>query len=368
MQQDPPHSLERAVSRPARVPGRVLVTGGAGFIASHLLPRLLEAGSSVTVVDDLSTGRRRNIERLGRGAVRFLEGTVSSVVPSLDPHAFDAIYHLAAAVGVRLVVERPIHTIETNIAETSAVLEFASRASLPILVASTSEVYGKSLRTPFREDDDVTYGPTIFPRWGYAISKAIDEHLALAFHRERDLPVRIVRFFNTVGPRQVGSYGMVLPRFVRAALTGGPLEVHGDGRQSRCFCDVRDVADALPRLMAEPSAEGRIFNLGNDEPISILELATLVREALRSPSEIVLMSYEEAFGPNFDDLRHRQPDLGRIREAIGYRPTIPLEQTILDLAAAMVEDAEGSAEGIAIQAGPRAVLGAVGSSSEGVGP
>lgn len=237
--------------------------------------------------------------------------------------------------GVRLVVEKPIHTIETNIVETSAVLRFAASRSLPILVASTSEVYGKGVRVPMREDDDVIYGSTSYSRWCYACSKAIDEYLALAYHREHGLPAVIARFFNTVGPRQIGDYGMVLPRFVRAALDGADLEVHGDGRQSRCFCDVRDVVGALPRLLAEPACRGRVFNIGREEQISILELARLVIATLRSPSGIRMVPYEQAFAAGFDDLAVRQPDLTRVREAIGFAPSIPLEQTIRDLASSM---------------------------------
>src|SRR5690606_25764296 len=205
---------------------------------------------------------------------------------------FAEIYHLAAAVGVRLVIEQAIRTIETNVLETSAILQFASRGATPLLLASSSEVYGKGSKTPFAEDDDVVYGPTIFSRWSYACSKAIDEYLALAHHREHGLPAVIVRFFNTVGPRQVGDYGMVLPRFVAAALAGRPLEVHGDGRQSRCFCDVRDVVGALPRLLAEPACVGRVFNLGSDKPIQIGELAALVRDTLGSTSPIVFVPYD----------------------------------------------------------------------------
>ncbi|MCA9284500.1 MAG: GDP-mannose 4,6-dehydratase [Phycisphaerales bacterium] len=311
---------------------RTLVTGGAGFIGSHLVEMLCAQGERVTVVDNLSTGRRENLEQVPSDALELLVGDVSSVLPTLDPGQFAAVYHLAAAVGVRLVIEQPIHTIETNVLETSAVLSFAAAASLPTLVASTSEVYGKGVRTPFAEDDDVLYGPTIFSRWSYACSKAIDEYLALAYHAERGLPATIVRFFNTVGPRQVGDYGMVLPRFVEAALDGRTLEVHGDGRQSRCFCDVRDLVPALPRLLGDARHHGRVFNLGNDRPIEILALAELVRDTLGSASDIATVPYEEAFAVGFEDMRRRQPDLARIRAAIGFEPRIPLEQTIRDLA------------------------------------
>ncbi|MCA9290274.1 MAG: GDP-mannose 4,6-dehydratase [Phycisphaerales bacterium] len=311
---------------------RVLVTGGAGFIGSHLVERLVRRDDHVVVIDNLSTGRRRNLDAV-RDRVDVVEASVTAGLDRYSPGDFDEIYHLAAAVGVRLVIEQPIRTIETNVHETSAILEFASPCRTPTLLASTSEVYGKTTKMPFHEDDDVVYGATTLHRWSYACSKAIDEYLALAHHRERDLPVAIVRFFNTVGPRQIGEYGMVLPRFVDAARAGQPLLVHGDGAQTRCFCDVRDVVDALPRLLASPRGVGRVFNLGSDEPISILGLAELVRGTLGSSSPIELVPYEEAFGAGFDDLRHRQPDIGRIRDAIGFEPRITLEQTIRDLAA-----------------------------------
>ena len=317
---------------------RVLITGGAGFIGSHLSELLLDAGHSVTVVVNFSTGRRANpgiVTSVAsrRERYRVIEGEVSEIMPRLDPADYDCIYHLAAAVGVRLVVEKPIHTIETNIHETSVLLRFAAERRTPILIASTSEVYGKGVRVPMREDDDVVYGSTSFSRWCYACSKAIDEYLALAYHREQELPAVIVRFFNTVGPRQIGDYGMVLPRFVRAALDGQDLEVHGDGRQSRCFCDVRDVVQALPRLLGTPACAGRVFNLGRDQSISVKALAELVISTLGSRSGIRMVPYDQAFSAGFDDLAVRQPDLTRIREAIGFAPTISLEQTIRDLAA-----------------------------------
>ncbi len=291
----------------------MLVTGGGGFIGSHLTELLLARGDEVTVVDDFSTGRRENVETVRRHApaspnYRVIEGRSSDVLPTLSAGDFDRIYHLAAAVGVRLVVERPIHTIETNVHETSAVLRFAAAARVPILIASYS-------------------------RWCYAASKALDEYLALAYQREHGLPAVVVRFFNTVGPRQVGEYGMVLPRFVEAALDGRDLEVHGDGTQSRCFCDVRDVVRALPAMLETVSCVGRVFNVGRDESISIADLAALVIRTLGSRSAVRFVPYEAAFAAGFDDLKVRQPDLSRIREAIGFAPTIPLSQTILDLAA-----------------------------------
>jgi len=314
----------------------ILVTGGAGFIGSHLVEHLLAEGSRVVVVDDFSTGKRSNLDTASAqadGRLQIIEGRVSDVLPELDADAFDGCYHLAAAVGVRLVLEAPIHTIETNVHETSAALAFARRGGVATLIASTSEVYGKGVGTPFSEDDDVVYGPTTCARWSYACSKAIDEYLALAHAREGLAPTVVVRFFNTVGPRQVGEYGMVLPRFVQAAMEGTPLEVHGDGLQSRCFCDVRDVVPAIVTLLGTPSAQGRVFNIGNARPITIMALAELVRSRLQSRSDIVCVPYAEAFDGGLDDLRVREPDLSRIREVIDFQPGISLESTIDDLAA-----------------------------------
>ena len=292
----------------------------------------------MVVVDDLSTGRRSNLDAARSRAgdrLTFHAGSVSQVLPELDPGGFDGIHHLAAAVGVRLVVEEPIRTIETNVHETSSALAFARRGRLPILIASTSEVYGKGVRTPFAEDDDVVYGPTTVPRWSYACSKAIDEYLALAHDREGLAPAVVVRFFNTVGPRQSGEHGMVLPRFVQAALADEAIEVHGDGRQSRCFCDVRDAVPVLPRLLEDPQHHGRVFNLGRDELVEIGELAAMVRDRTGSHSEIRFVPYADAFDDRFEDLRVRQPDLARVRAAVGFSPEIPLERTIDDLSAAI---------------------------------
>lgn len=314
---------------------RCLVTGGAGFIGSHLVEALTARGDHVVVVDNLSTGRLSNLGRVASGRITFLHASVSESLQRFRRGEFSEIYHLAAAVGVRLVIERPIHTIETNVLESIELLRFAAASGTPTLIASTSEVYGKGSRTPFAEDDDVVYGPTTLNRWSYACSKAIDEYLSLAHHHEHGLPVVVVRFFNTVGPRQVGEYGMVLPRFVAAAIEGRPLEVHGDGSQSRCFCDVRDVAPALPRMLETPTCTGRVMNLGDDHPISIRNLAELVKRTLGSASPITLVPYREAFGDRFDDLRDRRPDLSRIRQSIGFAARIPLEQTIRDLAAEM---------------------------------
>jgi UDP-glucose 4-epimerase len=325
-----------------------LVTGGGGFIGSHLVEHLLARGERVVVVDDFSTGRRGNLAAaMESGRVRVVEARVSDALPDLDPAPFRAIYHLAAAVGVRLVIEQPIRTIETNVLETGAILRFAGRAAVPILIASSSEIYGKSTRVPFAEDDDVVYGPTTLHRWSYACSKAIDEYLALAWHRDEGLPVTIARFFNTVGPRQVGSYGMVLPRFVAAALASRPLEVHGDGRQVRSFCDVRDVAHLLPEMLATPACVGGAFNVGRDEPIEIRALAQLVIDTLGSSSRIEYVPYEQAFGPGFDDLRARVPDLTRLRAAVAFAPRIGLAQTIRDIAAEMRSGAVRGATGAA---------------------
>ncbi|MFO0963899.1 MAG: GDP-mannose 4,6-dehydratase [Phycisphaerales bacterium] len=326
----------------------ILVTGGAGFIGSHLVEALLSRGDRVTIVDDLSTGSEANLataRAAGPGRVEFLRGTVGAILPTMQGRRFDEIYHLAAAVGVRLVVEEPVRTIETNVLETSAVLGFAARTRTPVLVASTSEVYGKGARTPFREEDDLVFGPSTVSRWCYGISKAVDEHLALAHARREGLPAVVARFFNTVGPRQTGQYGMVLPRFVEAALAGRPLQVHGDGLQARCFCDVRDVAPALPRMLAAPACHGGVFNVGGDRIITVLELAETVRRVTGSASAIEFITYAQAYGGSFEDLRVRQPDLSRIRAAIGFEARIPLERTIADVAAQVAGAAGASAGG-----------------------
>ncbi len=319
-------------------PRRVLVTGGAGFIGSHLVDLLTARGDHVTVIDDLSTGRRSNLagaEKSGR--VRFIQADLGRAIEALAAERFDEIYHLAAAVGVQLVMTEPIRAIETNVEQTARMLRFAltaSRSGGParILIASSSEVYGKGTRSPFSEDDDVLYGPTTITRWSYACSKAIDEFLALAHARQHGLPVVVARFFNTVGPRQVGDYGMVLPRFVSAALAGRELEVHGDGTQSRCFCDVRDVSGVLPVLLGDASCAGRVFNIGSDRVISIRELADLVISQTGSKSAVRLVPYAQAFPPGFEDLAMRRPDLSRIRGAVGFEPRIPLDRTVRDLA------------------------------------
>lgn len=338
MTTNPAHTadgLVHAADGPAR---RVLVSGGAGFIGSHLTDLLLARGDTVTVVDNLSTGRRDNLPT-SHPRLRFIEADLADALRSFGPgERFDQVYHLAAAVGVKLVIADPIRSIETNIEQTAALLRFAQNRGpdggpCRTLIASSSEVYGKSAKSPFSEEDDVIYGPTTVPRWSYACSKAVDEYLAIAYHQQHAMPVVVARFFNTVGPRQVGEYGMVLPRFVSAALAGRDLEVYGEGTQSRCFCDVRDVRDVLPRLLDAPRCAGRVFNIGSDRAISIAELAQLVRTTLSSASGVQKVPYSAAYASNFEDLLQRKPDLSRIREAIGFSPRIPLEQTIRDVAA-----------------------------------
>ncbi|MFO0831032.1 MAG: GDP-mannose 4,6-dehydratase [Phycisphaerales bacterium] len=322
---------------PSTQPRRVLVTGGAGFIGSHLTDLLLAGGHHVVVVDDLSTGRRSNLPD-SHPRLTFLQASLEhALAGDLRSERFDAIHHLAAAVGVRLVVEDPIRSINTNIHAAAELLAYAvthgpGGAPAPTLIASSSEVYGKASKSPFSEEDDVVYGPTHVARWSYACSKAIDEYLALAYHRQHRLPVVIARFFNTVGPRQVGDYGMVLPRFVSAALTGKDLHVHGDGTQSRCFCDVRDVSGILPTLLHAPHCHGGVFNVGSDRVLTIRELADMVVRVVGSTSGVRTVPYAEAYSSGFEDLRQRRPDLSRIRQAVGFCPTIPLETTIQDVA------------------------------------
>ena len=311
---------------------KILITGGAGFIGSHLASALLDEGHHVHLLDDLSTGSRRNIEPLLGDRCLLQQQRVGEAMQHFAwLQGFDQIYHLAAAVGVQLIVDDPVHTIETNITETTAVLRAAATFSIPVLLTSTSEVYGKSQQVPFREDDDVTYGATIFNRWSYATTKAIDEYLALAHHQQHDLPVVIARLFNTVGPGQVGRYGMVLPRFISAAVANEPLRIFGDGQQSRCFCHVADVAGALPKLLGTEACHGRVFNLGSDQEVTIEQLADRVIERAGSRSEKQYIPYDEAYGARFDDLRRRVPCLERAREAIGFEPTYALDQIIDEL-------------------------------------
>lgn len=309
----------------------VLITGGAGFIGSHLADRLLALRHRVLVIDDLSTGRLKNIEHLlVHPAFHFARASITNelVLDRLASRA-DIIVHLAAAVGVKLVVERPVHTIETNVAGTDAVLKVAHRYGCRVLVASTSEVYGKGVKLPFAESDDVLLGATDKSRWGYAASKMVDEFLALAYHRERDLPVVVIRFFNTVGPRQTGHYGMVIPRLMRQAIKNEPLTVYGDGTQRRCFGDVADAVDAVLRLMEHPDAPGKVFNVGNGrEEISIVELARRIRTLTGSSSEIVFVPYSEAYAPGFEDMERRVPDTHRIESMTGWQPRVSLTTTL----------------------------------------
>lgn len=303
-----------------------LITGGAGFIGSHLAELLVARGQRVVVIDDLSTGLRENLSTLeGHKGFRFVEGSVSDR-DLLREYLADAetVFHLAAAVGVKLIAENPVHTIETNIHPTELILQELLQVhqrgkSVKLLLASSSEVYGKNPKPRWSEDDDLVFGSTTRPRWAYGASKAIDEFLGLGYWRQHQLPVVICRFFNVIGPRQVGTHGMVLPRFIQAALRGGPLYVHGDGKQVRCFADVADVVDAVTALMDHAETAGRVFNVGSDEPIAIKDLAAAVIEAVDSDIQIEYQSYAEAFSDDFDDVRVRVPDLTRLRETIGAR-------------------------------------------------
>jgi UDP-glucose 4-epimerase len=311
-----------------------LITGGAGFIGSHLCRALLAHDDRVTIIDDLSTGCFENIEPLTTHPhFRFaIDSIANEMVLDRLASECDVIVHLAAAVGVKLVVERPVHTITTNIGGTEAVLKAARRYRAKTLIASTSEVYGKGLRVPFNEDDDVLLGATWRNRWAYAATKMVDEFLGLAYFHEFGLPVVLFRLFNTVGPRQVGRYGMVMPRFVSAALAGEPLTVYGDGAQSRCFLHVQDAVRAIVALAQEPAAVGRVFNIGSTEPISILDLAKRVLALTASPSDIVFVPFEQAYGAGFEDMQYRMPDIGRIQQLLGWTPEYSLDQIVLDIA------------------------------------
>ncbi len=313
---------------PAR--SNYLVTGGAGFIGGHLVGRLLDDGHRVWVIDDLSTGRLANIEPyLGHERFRFAQDSITNltVLDRLGSES-DVIVHLAAAVGVQLIVDRPVHTIETNVMGTELVLQVARRYRAKVLLASSSEVYGKGANPTFAESDDLLLGPTSKNRWAYAASKMVDEFLGLAYQHESGLPVIVMRFFNTVGPRQSGQYGMVMPRFVEQAVRGEPLTVYGDGTQSRCFCDVRDVVEAIIALASHPEATGQVFNVGGGEEISIGELARRIIDRVGSTSEIAHIPYEEAYGEGFEDLQRRVPDTSKIRRLLGWEPKITLDQTI----------------------------------------
>ena len=307
---------------------RVFITGGAGFIGGHLSETFLDNGHDVEILDDLSTGSIENIEHLkGRKGFAY---TIDSVMnESLTAELIDranVVVHLAAAVGVKLIVESPVRTIETNVHATEIVLRHANKKRKKVLIASTSEVYGKSIDVPFREDGDLVMGSSIKGRWSYACSKAIDEFLALAYHKERKLPVVVFRLFNTVGPRQTGRYGMVIPNFVRQAISGQPITVFGDGTQRRCFTDVSDVVGALLQLAIREEAVGQVINVGNDSrEVSILDLASMVKKKTKSSSEIVLVPYSQAYEEGFEDMPRRIPDLTKIKNLIGYEPKIDLD-------------------------------------------
>jgi len=309
---------------------KALITGGAGFIGSHLCAYLLSQGHAVAAIDDLSSGRLENLQAcIGRPHFQLAIDTITNeVVMDRLASECDAIFHLAAAVGVEMIVRSPVHTIETNIMGAAAVFRVANRYRRKVLLTSTSEIYGKSDKLPFAEDDDRVLGPTTRSRWSYSTSKAVDEFLALAYHKERGLPVVIVRLFNTIGPRQTGRYGMVVPRFVAQALAGEPLTVYGDGSQTRCFADVRDVVRAIVTLAACPQANGQIFNLGSTREVRIADLARTVIALTGSRSEIQYVPYERAYEAGFEDMQRRAPDTRRVEALIGWRATTPLEDSI----------------------------------------
>jgi UDP-glucose 4-epimerase len=314
---------------------RVLITGGAGFIGSHLADAYLQRGDHVYVIDDLSTGKIENIQHL-KGQSRFhytIDTVHNQPVTAELVDQCDVIFHLAAAVGVKLIVESPVRTIETNVRGTEVVLSLANKKKKKVLVASTSEVYGLSSDVPFREDGNLVMGATTKGRWSYACSKAIDEFLALAYWREKKLPTIIVRLFNTVGPRQTGQYGMVIPTFVKQALSGRPITVYGDGNQSRCFGYVGDIVGALVKLMDHDDSVGQVFNIGSNQEISIVELAQRVKELTQSDSEIVFVPYDEAYEEGFEDMPRRVPDISKVSSLVGFRPEMSLDgilKTVID--------------------------------------
>ena len=312
-----------------------MITGGAGFIGSHLAERLVADGHLVTILDDLSTGRRENLSALSASnSLEFVEGTIldEDTVTQLVVRS-DLVFHLAAAVGVQLIMEQPSRSILTNVTGTEKVLKAALINKTQIFIASTSEVYGKSTKFPFHEDDDLTIGATRNLRWSYACAKTLDEFLALSYAREAGLPVTILRFFNTTGPRQIGRYGMVLPNFVDAALNGRPLKVHGSGTQSRCFGHVADVVEALVRLMDTPATRGQVFNIGSDQEVTIQSLAEQVIAATGSSSVIESVSYESVYPEGFEDMQRRLPDVSKLERAIGFRPRRTLAEIITDIVA-----------------------------------
>lgn len=320
---------------------RALITGGAGFIGSHLSEYLISLGHEVTVIDDLSTGRLENVQALVRNPCFHLtiDTITNEILMDRLASECDVIYHLAAAVGVEMVVRSPLHTIETNVMGTAAIFRVANRYLRKVMLASTSEIYGKSAKVPFVEDDDRVLGPTTRSRWSYSSSKAVDEFLALAYHKEQGLPVVIVRLFNTIGPRQTGRYGMVVPRFVGQALAGQPLTVYGDGTQSRCFADVRDVVRGIVALAECPAADGQVLNLGSMREVTIAELARLILQLTGSPSQPVYVPYDQAYEAGFEDVHRRVPDVSKVRALIGWQAQIPLEDTIRAIAGELrIED------------------------------
>lgn len=321
---------------PSSVRSHVLVTGGAGFIGSHLVERLLADGANVVVIDDCSTGSLENLRAVrSHSNLRVIESRISGCEELLELVSnAESIFHLAAAVGVDLVLSSPVRSLQTNLRETEVLLEAASRRAVPLLLASTSEVYGKSRKEAFSEGNDLLIGPPHFGRWGYACSKLMDEFLALAYASEKGLPVVIARLFNTVGPRQTGRYGMVLPRFIAAAKASQPLRVFGDGSQTRCFCYVLDAVEALVRLQSCPAARGQIFNVGATEEISIRALAEKVIQATASQSKIELVPYQKAYPAGFEDMQRRRPVVSKLEAAIGFRPATSLAR-IIELTAAV---------------------------------
>lgn len=325
---------------------KILITGGAGFVGSHLADKLIGENHEITVIDDFSTGRYSNVGHLeGRDDFRLIVDTVlnDNLMDGMIRDA-DMVYHMASAVGVRLIMEQPVRTIETIFRGTDIVLGYCSRYRKRVLIPSTSEVYGKGTSVPFREDDDIQKGSTSKHRWAYACAKELDEFLALAFWKETRLPVVVVRLFNTVGPRQTGQYGMVVPRFVEAAVNNEPITVHGDGKQTRCFGHVSDVVDALSKLIKNPDCYGKVINIGNPEEISIKGLAEKTIAMTGSSSEIKYIPYEEAYGEGFEDMQRRVPCIDRARDLIGFKPTRTLEDIINDVAADFREKQKTSAE------------------------
>jgi UDP-glucose 4-epimerase len=312
-----------------------LVTGGAGFIGSHLTEKLLELGHEVTVVDDFSTGRRHNLQRVeSHAGLRLLTGSITDPLLLTEAvRGVDVIYHLAAAVGVKIVAEDPVRTIETNIYPTELLLRLASQSGCRFFLASTSEVYGKNPKERWTEDEDLHFGPTSRPRWAYGCSKAIDEFLSLAYHSKYQLPVVIGRFFNVVGPRQVGNYGMVIPRFVDQALSGGPVIVYDDGQQVRCFAHVQEIVDCVIQLTESDAALGRIFNIGSDQDVSVLTLAQEIIRRTNPAVKIQHVGYAEAYGNDFEDVRRRVPDVSRLQQTLGRKPTLPLGKILDDVIA-----------------------------------